>query len=112
MCDQIIVLLSSEYSASMVWDNEDSDSESVDLGTGNTDRLFTFEVSKRNEQEESAVTRPGFQVLIPIFLFISFLIYQRFISVTLHIIRISYAVQLTGRPPGLVFCRGKLCKAF
>lgn len=65
MCDQIIVLLSLEHSASMIWDNEDSDSESVDLDTGNTDRLFTFEVSKRNEQEESAVTRPAFQVLFP-----------------------------------------------
>jgi len=67
MCDQIVVLLSSEYSTSMIWDNEDSDSESVDLDAGNTDRLFTFEVSKRNEQEENAVARPGFQVLIPIF---------------------------------------------
>jgi hypothetical protein len=64
MCDQTIVLLSSEYSASMMWDNEDSDSESVDLDTGNTDRLFTFEVSKTNEQEESAIVRRGFQVLI------------------------------------------------
>jgi hypothetical protein len=62
MCDQIIVLMSSEYSASMIWDNEDSDSESVDLDTSNTDRLFTFEVSKRNEQEENAVARPGFQI--------------------------------------------------
>jgi hypothetical protein len=59
--------MSSEYSASLLWDSEDSDSESVDLDSGNTDRLFTFEVSKRNEQEESAVARPGFQVLIPIF---------------------------------------------
>lgn len=68
MCDQIIVLLSLEHSASIIWDNEDSDSESVDLDTGNTDRLFTFEVSKRNEQEESAVARPAFQVLIPFFI--------------------------------------------
>lgn len=67
MCDQIIVLLSSEYSTSMIWDNEDSDSESVDLDTGNTDRLFTFEVSKRNEQEENAVAHQSFQVLIPFF---------------------------------------------
>jgi len=64
MCDQIIVLLSPEYSASMIYDNEDSDSGSVDMDNGNTGRRFTFEVSKTNEQEESAVTRPGFQVLI------------------------------------------------
>ncbi len=64
MCDQIIVLLSPEYSASMIYDNEDSDSGSVDMDNRNTGRRFTFEVSKTNEQEESAVTRPGFQVLI------------------------------------------------
>ena len=67
ICDQVIALLSPKYSASIVWDNGDidSDTESVDIDTDNTDRLFTFEVSKRNEQEENAVSRPGFQVPIP-----------------------------------------------
>jgi hypothetical protein len=27
-----------------------------------SDRLYTFEVAETNEQEESVVTRPGFQV--------------------------------------------------
>lgn len=63
MCDQVVVLLSPEYSASIIGD---SDSPSVDTDTGNADRRFTFEVSKRNEQEESAVARPGFKVLIPL----------------------------------------------
>jgi hypothetical protein len=112
MCDQIIVLMSSEYSASMIWDNEDSDSESVDLDTSNTDRLFTFEVSKRNEQEENAVARPGFQVRIPFFVLSSFLICQRFIPVTLHVIRIPQTVQLTRGSSCLVFCPGKPCRAF
>jgi hypothetical protein len=74
MCDQVIVLLSPKYSASIVWNNEDSDTESVDMDTGDTDRLFTFEVSKRNEQEESAVARPGFKVLILVVIEFSFLI--------------------------------------
>jgi hypothetical protein len=74
MCDQVIVLLSPKYSASIVWNNEDSDTESVDMDTGDTDRLFTFEVSKRNEQEESAVARPGFKVLILVVVEFSFLI--------------------------------------
>jgi hypothetical protein len=65
MCDQVVVLLSSEYSASIVWNDEDSDTDSVDLDTGDTDRLFTFEVAKTNEQEENAVVSPGFQVHIP-----------------------------------------------
>jgi hypothetical protein len=62
MCDQVVALLSAEHSASIVWGDEDSDTESVDVDTADDDRLFTYEVAKRNEQEESAVSRPGFQV--------------------------------------------------
>jgi hypothetical protein len=63
MCDQVVALLSPEHTASIVWGDEDSDTESMDVDTGDDDRLFTYEVAKRNEQEESAVSRPGFQVL-------------------------------------------------
>ena len=34
------------------------------MDAGDSDRLFTFEVAKTNEQEESAVSRPGFQVTL------------------------------------------------
>jgi hypothetical protein len=64
MCDQVVVLLSPEFSASIVWDDYENDSESVDIDTDNTDRMFTFEVSKKDEQEEGVVIRPGFQVSI------------------------------------------------
>ncbi len=64
MCDQVVALLSPEHSASIVWGDDDSDTESVDIETGDDDRLFTYEVAKRNEQEESAVSRPGFQVIV------------------------------------------------
>lgn len=77
MCDQVVVLLSPDYSASIVWDNDEDGSESVDLHTDNNDRTFTFEVSKRNEQEENAVARPGFQVSVSFVAEISFLIRQR-----------------------------------
>jgi hypothetical protein len=63
MCDQVVALLSTEHSASILWSDEDSDTESMDSDTGDDDRLFTYEVAKRNEQEESAVLRPGFQVI-------------------------------------------------
>ncbi len=86
MCDQVIVLLSPEYSASIVWDSDENGSESVDIDTDNTDRMFTFEVSKRNEQEESAVVRPGFQVSILFVVENLFLICQRCISVTFRVI--------------------------
>jgi hypothetical protein len=65
MCDQVIALLSPEHSASIIWNDEDTGSEPVDTDVGDTDRLFTFEVAKTNEQEENAVTSPGFQVPIP-----------------------------------------------
>ena len=63
MCDQLVALLSPD-TASIVWDDEDSDTESMDVDTGVDDKLFTYEVAKRNEQEESAVSRPGFRVII------------------------------------------------
>ncbi len=62
MCDQVVALLSSDHSASIVWNDEDGDTNSVDIDAGDSERLFTFEVAKTNEQEESAVSRPGFQV--------------------------------------------------
>ena len=65
MCDQVVALLSPEYSASIVWNDEDDDSKPVDADVGDTDRLFTFEVAKTNEQEENAIASPGFQVPIP-----------------------------------------------
>ena len=62
MCDQVVALISADHSESIVWNDEDRDSESIDMDVGDSERLFTFEVAKTNEQEESAVARPGFQV--------------------------------------------------
>ena len=63
ICDQVVALLSAEHTASIVWGDDDDDDESIDVDTGDDDRLFTYEVAKRNEQEESASSRPGFQVI-------------------------------------------------
>jgi hypothetical protein len=54
-------LLSPEQSASIVWVDEQTNVESADMDVGD-DRLFTFEVAEMNEQEETAVARPGYQV--------------------------------------------------
>ncbi|KAN0136209.1 hypothetical protein V8E53_006069 [Lactarius tabidus] len=62
ICDQVVALLSAEQSASVVWHDEESATESVDMDVGESDRLFKFEVAKTNEQEEGAVSRPGFQM--------------------------------------------------
>ncbi|KAI9443938.1 hypothetical protein H4582DRAFT_1807523, partial [Lactarius indigo] len=62
MCDQVVALISTGHSASIIWNDEDRDSVSIDMDVGDSERLFTFEVAKTNEQEESAVSRPGFQI--------------------------------------------------
>ena len=64
MCDQVVALLSADHSASIVWNDKDGDSVSMDIDPGDSERLFTFEVAKTNEQEETAVPRPGFQVTL------------------------------------------------
>lgn len=61
ICDQVVALLSPEQSASIVWDDKQSNAEPADMEAGD-DRLFTFEVAEMNEQEETAVARPGYQV--------------------------------------------------
>ena len=74
----MVALLSLEHSTAIIWGDQDSDTESMDVDTGDSDRLFTFEVAETNEQEENAVARPGFQVLsYPSFSSVSFLIRRR-----------------------------------
>jgi hypothetical protein len=63
MCDQLVALLSPEHTASIAWADEDSNMESVEIDTGDDDRLLTYEFTKRDEPE-SAVSRPGFQVIV------------------------------------------------
>ena len=60
ICDQVVALLSADHSASLVLSdaNDDSDNGSA----GDSERLFTFEVAE-TIQQESAVLRPGFQVM-------------------------------------------------
>ncbi|KAF9231472.1 hypothetical protein BU15DRAFT_68308 [Melanogaster broomeanus] len=60
MCDQLMALISSEHAKAMVW-NMDRDEYLAGDEDGYS-RLVTFEVSKTNEQEESVIPRPGFQV--------------------------------------------------
>jgi len=59
----VVTLLSLKHSAAILWSDQDSDVESMDMETGNSNRLFTFEVTKTNKQEENVVACPSFQVL-------------------------------------------------
>ncbi|KAK0217807.1 hypothetical protein IW262DRAFT_1560097, partial [Armillaria fumosa] len=60
VCDQLLCMISSKQAASLVW-KETSEDPFMDVDD-NTDRLFTFEVHKTNEQEENVTMRPGFKI--------------------------------------------------
>ncbi|KAF7800147.1 hypothetical protein EIP86_011392 [Pleurotus ostreatoroseus] len=56
--DQVVALISDEHANTIVW-TEDADCPEMD--EDENDRLFTFEVAKTKEQEESVSVKPGFQ---------------------------------------------------
>jgi hypothetical protein len=60
--DQIIVLLDQEHASEMQWKDSRADDDDDDSSDDDDGRLFSFEVSKSVEQEESVGTRPGFEV--------------------------------------------------
>ena len=63
MCDQIVSLISSDHAQTILWSEEDSEDEDIfEVDHDESDRMFTFEVSQTNEQEETVVVRKGFRV--------------------------------------------------
>ncbi|GBE82556.1 hypothetical protein SCP_0409400 [Sparassis crispa] len=62
ICDQIFALISQQHSEALVWVDEEEESMTVDGDDEESDRLFTFEVAKTNEQEENVSIRPGFRM--------------------------------------------------
>ncbi|KXN87519.1 hypothetical protein AN958_08742 [Leucoagaricus sp. SymC.cos] len=61
--EQIICLMSPTQTHNFVWDHQepsDDGNDDSDWEFGDDDRLFAFEVTKMNEQEENVVSRPGF----------------------------------------------------
>jgi hypothetical protein len=69
LCDQLVCLISDEHSAKLVWkdepeyvaNDENEENESFEA----YDRLFTFSVQQTNEEQESAIAKPGFSVMQP-----------------------------------------------
>ena len=112
ICDQIVALLSPEHSTSIIWNDAESDTESVDMATGELDRIFTFEVAETNEQEENAVSLPGFQVPSYQSCTILRLIYQRWIHAIFRPMYPHLAIRVIPQPLLLAFYTGKLRKDF
>jgi hypothetical protein len=59
--------MSPDQSQAFVWDHDEKEEETDTLWNegddeGNEDRLFTFEITQTNEQEEGVIARPGFRV--------------------------------------------------
>jgi hypothetical protein len=55
--DQIVAPLSSKHSASIVWNDEDDDSDDTGSVNNDTDRIICGPLVKTNDQEEGAMSR-------------------------------------------------------
>lgn len=56
--------MSHKYAQDIVWAEDVGSSETaMDIDDDESDRLFTFEVAKTNEQEENVTCQPGFNVM-------------------------------------------------
>jgi hypothetical protein len=70
IADQVLALVSPSQASRLVWkSNTENDDYDDDFGEFNdeedSDRLFSFEVSKSKEQEENVTAREGFKMLLP-----------------------------------------------
>ncbi|KAF9016568.1 hypothetical protein BDZ89DRAFT_1075488 [Hymenopellis radicata] len=60
---QVVCLIPPEIATTLVWKIDESDDIlPMDLDEESFDRMFTFEVSKSNQQDEDVAMRPGFEV--------------------------------------------------
>lgn len=64
LADQLICLIAEEDASRIAW-KEGLETHSLDFDEDEQDRMFTFEVAKTHEQEESATSRPGFCINMP-----------------------------------------------
>ncbi|KAI9455145.1 hypothetical protein BJY52DRAFT_1122154 [Lactarius psammicola] len=77
LCDQLVCLLSSEYSRAIAWgddddgadtegDNDDSGGASTDSEKGDSNRFYRFEVAKTKDEVENVIVRAGFVMSSPL----------------------------------------------
>ncbi|KAJ7809088.1 hypothetical protein B0H14DRAFT_2867919 [Mycena olivaceomarginata] len=65
MCDQVTCLISEEHAQSIVW-NDESEDAATNEDNNKPSRLYKFKVAKTNEQEETVIPLPGFEINTPI----------------------------------------------
>jgi hypothetical protein len=68
MADRVVGFISPEHAAQIDWKEEMDVEDAPDADEEEeSDRLFTFEVAKTNEQEENVTCRRGFPVSLHFF---------------------------------------------
>jgi len=55
--------MSDTQTQAFIWDNEDGSASSYQIDKEDKDRMYTFEITQINEQEENVVFQPGFRVI-------------------------------------------------
>jgi len=65
MCDQIVALMSSEHSQSIIWNEGEDDDNDYRDEDDEGGRIINCIVDRTTEQEESVQVREGFKVCVP-----------------------------------------------
>jgi len=55
--------MSDTQTQAFIWDNEDGSASGYQIDKEDKDRMYTFEITQINEQEENVVFQPGFRVI-------------------------------------------------
>ncbi|VDC04820.1 unnamed protein product [Peniophora sp. CBMAI 1063] len=65
LTDQVVALISDAHAEKLVWKETTSADTETSSDEDESDRLFTFQVSKTVAQEENVTARPGFRMTLP-----------------------------------------------
>jgi len=55
--------MSDMQTQAFIWDNEYGNASGYQIDKEDGDRMYTFEITQINEQEENVVFQPGFRVI-------------------------------------------------
>jgi len=55
--------MSDAQTQAFIWDNKDGDASGYQIDKEDGDRMYTFEITQINEQQENVVSKQGFRVI-------------------------------------------------